>query len=53
MIALAKRIGDWLKLRNSTTIKIKDESGELVAENISGNTAKELLDKWKARVQTL
>lgn len=41
-IAVAKAIGDWLKLRNSASLTIKNSKGQATAKNITSRDAAEL-----------
>jgi hypothetical protein len=46
VVVLAKRIGDWLKLRHSAKITIRTGSGEIVAENITSKEAVLLAERF-------
>jgi Lhr-like helicase len=46
VIALAKAIGDWLKLRQSAAITIKTTDGQIMVKNLTSDQAAGLADKF-------
>lgn len=46
VVALAKAIGEWLKVRQSASIAIKTSDGEMVAKNLTSAQAAGLADQF-------
>jgi hypothetical protein len=49
VIALAKALGDWLKLHHSVSVDIKTPDGSYVAKNITARNARELAALLKGK----
>ncbi len=46
--AIATAIGDWLKLRQSAGITIKNDKGEVIATNLTGKEVLKLVELFHA-----
>ena len=50
VIALAKAIGEWLKLRRSAAITIKTHDDQLVVQNLTSDQATGLAEKFLEKI---
>jgi len=50
IIAVAKAIGDWLKLHHSVEIEIKTPDGKYIAKNVTAQDAQRLAELFQGKL---